>query len=411
MAKRLNSALGVDIGSQSIKIAEVRLQGKQPVVTALGEAVTPEGAVDHVGIHDHAAVGAVLKELCSMSGATISDAVFSIAGQGSVLVRTLPVPNMNESELKQHMDWEITRNIPFAESDIVSDFKAFPPDGASGQELDVVMAISPQSAASAIMDMAKKAGKKAAALDVEPLGLARLLSVGYEVDLGGRTICVVDIGHKTSAINMYKDGKLLMPRQVPIGGEMFTRALAEGLGISFQEAEQLKHERAEIPASAAVGGGAPAGGGETQQFTAYNPFADTPEEAPAVEAAGEGEAETMPAPVEETAPAPASATDPETLRIYNAMANIIDEFTAEVRRSVDYFRSKGGEVDRVLLCGGGSRLKGMAPFLRTAIGIETELFDPFKGLSINLRKMDPAEADQMKQDFAVAIGNGLHILF
>ncbi len=410
MAKRLNSALGVDIGSQSIKIAEVRLQGKQPVVTALGEAVTPEGAVDHVGIHDHAAVGTVLKELCSMSGASIADAVISVAGQGSVLVRTLEVPNMNEGELKQHMDWEITRNIPFAESDVVSDFKAFPPDGGNAQQMDVVMAISPQSAVNAIVDMAKKAGKKAAALDVEPLGLARLLTVGYEVDLGGRTICVVDIGHKTSAINMYKDGKLLMPRQVPIGGEMFTRAIAEGLGVSFQEAEQLKHDRAEIPASAAMsGGGAPAGG-ETQQFTAYNPFADTPEDAPAMEAAAD-EGETMPAPVEETMPAPTDTTDPETLRIYNAMANIVDEFTAEVRRSVDYFRSKGGEVDRVLLCGGGSRLRGLAPFLRTAVGIETELFDPFKGLSINLRKMDPAEADQMKQDFAVAIGNGLHILF
>lgn len=407
MAKRLNSALGVDIGSQSIKIAEVRLQGKQPVVTALGEAVTPEGAVDHVGIHDHAAVGAVLKELCSMSGASITDAVFSVAGQGSVLVRTLPVPNMNEGELKQHMDWEITRNIPFAESDIVSDFKAFPPDGSNGQEMDVVMAISPQSAVSAIMDMAKKAGKKAAALDVEPLGLARLLSVGYEVDLGGRTICVVDIGHKTSAINMYRDGKLLMPRQVPIGGEMFTRALAEGLGVSFQDAELLKHEKAEIPATAAAG---PAPAAETQQFTAYNPFADTPEaDAPAIEAGSEGE--TMPAPAVEAAPVPAASENPETLRIYNAMANIIDEFTAEVRRSVDYFRSKGGDVDRILLCGGGSRLRGLAPFLRTALGIETELFDPFKGISINLRKMDPAEADQMKQDFAVAIGNGLHILF
>lgn len=345
-----------------------------------------------------------------MSGASTSDIVFSIAGQGSVLVRTLEVPQMNEGELKQHMDWEITRNIPFAESDVVSDFRAFPPDGANGQQMDVVMAISPQSAASAFVDMAKKAGKKAAVIDVEPLGLARLLSIGYELDLSKRTVCVVDIGHKTSAINMYRDGKLLMPRQVPIGGEMFTRAIAEGMGIDFNSAELLKHERAEIPASAATGG---YGGGfaqPTQQFTAYNPFADTTEaDAPALGA--EGEAETMPAPVEETAPAAASSVDPETMRIYNTMANIIDEFTAEVRRSVDYFRSKGGEVDMILLCGGGSRLKGLAPFLGTALGIQTDLFDTFKGISVTPRKMDPAEADKMKQDFAVAIGNGLHICF
>jgi len=44
-------------------------------------------------------------------------------------------------------------------------------------------------------------------------------------------------GHKTTSINIYRNGKLLMPRQIPIGGEMFTRAIADGLGISMAEAE------------------------------------------------------------------------------------------------------------------------------------------------------------------------------
>jgi type IV pilus assembly protein PilM len=400
MAKKLNNVLGVDIGSQYIKIAEMRLAGRQATITALGMAATPEGAVDHMGVHDGAAVSAVLKQLCAASGVSVGDAVVSLSGQSSVLVRTLEVPKMNDDELKKHMDWEITRNIPFAESTVVSDFKAYAADNGA-QNMDVVMAIAPQSAVDSLVDLVKKSGKKAAAFDVEPLGLARVFSVGYETRLSGKTVCIVEMGHKTTAINMYKDGQLLMPRQVPIGGEILTRAISEGMSVAMDEAEQLKTSKVEIPDSAAAGGGAaPAAGGD---FAPYNPFADSgdgSEEAPAEESAA-------PAPVPDDAP----AGDPEAMRLYNSIASVMDEITAEVRRSVDYFRSKGGDVHQVLLCGGAAKLKGLPEFLRAQLGISTELMDPFTGVQVKAKKADPAMIEESKQDFAVVVGNGLHILF
>lgn len=237
MAKKLNSVLGVDIGSQKIKIAEVKLQGREPTITALGIADTPEGAVDHTGVYNSDAVGDVLKMLVGQSGASVNQVVVSIAGQASVLVRTLEVPKMNPTELKEHMNWEITRNIPFAESTVVSDFKAFEPESPDAQNLDVVMAISPQSAVDTIVASIKRAGKNTAAIDVEPLSIARSLQASYAQDLSGLTVCTVDIGNKTTSINIFRDGKLLMPRTVPLGGEMITRALADNLGISVEEAE------------------------------------------------------------------------------------------------------------------------------------------------------------------------------
>ncbi len=413
MAKKYNSILGVDIGSQTIKIAEVRLQGRQPSVTALGMAQTPEGAVDHIGVHDSESVGQVLKQLCASAGVSVGDVVVSMAGQGSVLVRTLEVPNMNESELKQHMDWEITRNIPFAESTVVSDFKAFPPESAAAQNMDVVMAISPQSAVDLIVDLIKKAGKKTAALDVEPLGLARSLAISYESDMQGKNICLVEIGHKTTSINIYRDGKLLMPRQVPLGGEMFTRAIADTMNVSFEEAEHMKHTKGEVPASASA---APAttfnpfdSGAATQQFAPYNPFAD-PSEAAAENADAES-AEVVPVPEPEMpVSVPDAGMSDESTRIYNAMAGILDEFTAEVRRSIDYYRSKGGEVDVIMLCGGGSKLKNLPSFLESAVGLPAHMLDPMRNITLSAKKADGA-TDDAKNEYAVAVGNGLHICF
>jgi type IV pilus assembly protein PilM len=389
MAKKLTSAVGVDIGCQSIKVAEIKLVGGQPTVTALAQAQTPEGTVDHIGIHDGEAVGHVLKQLCSTAGTTVGDMVVSVAGQGAVLVRTLEVPNMSDSELEQHMEWEITRNIPFGEKTVQSDFKAFPPQDAASQNMDVVMAISPQSAVELIAGMVKKAGKKVAAIDVEPLGIARSLKVGYDSELHGKTVCVVDIGHKTTSINIYRDGQLLMPRQVPIGGEMFTRAIADQMGVSFDQAEQTKIQKAEIPAGAST---APAVSASTQAFEPYNPFGDASEE----------EAPATPVPAE---PAPVNSP------MFNAISGVLDELAAEVRRSIDYFRSKGGDVQSVFLAGGGSKLRGLDGFIEGAVGVRTKLYEPLRGLGQSMKVQSDSVDQSHTEEFAVAVGNGLHICF
>lgn len=413
MAKKLSSVLGVDIGSQSIKICEIRSQGKEPVVTALGIIDTPEGAVDHTGVYNSDAVGSALKQVLSQAGASVAQVVVSIAGQASVLVRTLEVPKMNPAELKEHMQWEINRNIPFAESTIVSDFRPLGGDDPNSPNMDVVMAIAPQSAIDTIMACVKKAGRTTTAIDVEPLSIARSIRRSYEDILADKTICVVDIGHKTTCINIYHGDRLLMPRQVPVGGEMFTKALADALSMSIDDAERLKIEQVQIPESA---GSAPtadpfADPSATAGFAAYNPFADDPlpfaaPAAPAADAPADGTTDLA-------APSsmPAQASGGSGDKYYAAIAPILDEFVSEVRRSIDYYKSRGGDIDAVVLCGGGAKLGGLGAFLSKSLGIECDAYDPLRRLNVNVRKVAPAFVEEHKQTFAVAVGNGLHIFF
>ena len=245
-------------------------------MTALAFAETPEGSVDHTGIFNPDAVGVALKQLIKDSGATSNQVVVTIAGQASVLVRTLEVPKMNASELKDHMGWEINRNIPFAESTVVSDFKPLGGDDPNSPNMDVVMAIAPQSAIDAVMSCIKKSGRQTSAIDVEPLSIARALQNSYEDVLGDKTVCVVEVGSKTTSINIYRGSKLLMPRQVPLGGEMFTKAIADALTINMADAEHLKVTQSAIPESVIASAGQLAAGFGNfgGDFQNYNPFAD-----------------------------------------------------------------------------------------------------------------------------------------
>lgn len=453
--KRLNSVIGIDIGSQSIKVAEIRRSGNDNAVSALGITATPPGTVDHTGVYDTDLIGAAIKGLCAETGATSKDVVISVAGQASILVRTLEVPRMNPSELKAHMDWEISRNIPFAESTVMSDYRTVPGQDPGSANMDVVMAIAPQTAVDTLMGICKKAGKVAHALDVEPLAIARVLANGYAGDIAGQTVCVVEMGSKTTAINIYKDGQLLLPRQVPVGGDQFTSSLSSSLGMSNEDSEAVKRDKVVVPTNPAPPA-VPGMFNATDTFQAYNPFAEdappamdysAPADEPqyaepqysepqytepsyqASDSAGDfsppdyssdlPDADVPPAyssPFDDT---PAYAPEPSLVpaassdddRYFGAIAVDVDEFVAEVRRSIDYFRSKGGDVNRIYVCGGGIRLKGLGELIEQAIGLPTEVLDPFRNMSISARKLAPGVLEEHRSEFTIAVGNALHISF
>lgn len=455
MAKKLSSVLGVDIGSRTTKIAEIKTQNRQPVITALGIIDTPEGAVDNTGVYNPEAVGLAIKQAIKAAGASVGQVVVTIAGQSSVLVRTLEVPRMSPTELKEHMQWEINRNIPFSESNVISDYKALPDEDPNSQNMDVVMAISPQSAIDTLIATFKKAGKQLVAIDVEPLSLARVYQFSYGDIYDDQIVCVVDVGHSTTSINIYKGGRLMMPRQVPLGAEMFTKAIADALAVGNEDAEALQREHVDLSvaspqASISPFGAVPAAdGGLTQEFAPYNPFTEEPTapasqaynpfaEAPApAEPFGASEpepAEALPEPAESfeagaepqefeisESPAPEptlddslpvnAIVDPQTAQCNDALIPVVEEFVAEIRRSLDYFQGRGGSVSRVIMCGGGSMLKGFADYLRKSLGVDCDEFDPMRRLNLTGKRIDATLAEERKQEFAVAIGNGLYVFF
>lgn len=511
MAKKVSNVTGVDIGSQKIKVVEVRYKGDRPEVTAMSWIDTPEGSVDHTGIYNPEAVGDALKSCLQNAGVSSKQVVVSVAGQGSVLVRTLEVPRMNEEELRAHMEWEINRNIPFAESDVMSAYKPLEDDDPNSPNMDVVMAISPKSAIDSILTVCQRAKKSPLGVDVEPLALARAFQSSHGEQYENMVVCLIDIGHRSTSINIYRNGKLLMPRQIPVGGEMFTKAIADGSGISLMdaEAEKVTHLRvpeSEIEAARAYAanpfGGFDYGMGDvtampdlpdmpvdpsmSTQTGAFNPFADDPlpsnpflgqdpvlsdnpfaEPTAPTDAMGDTpDMSSMYPPVVPIADpnfdplagldgddgmgmeppaytdpgdnsyqaadssydmfsAPAAGgydpfstqmvstanEDPEVLRRYNLVRPVLEEFVAEVRRSVDYFRSRGNDINAMMLCGGGAYFVGLSDYLGASLGLECSIYNPFSSIEVVGKKVPSDLPAQNGSEFAMAFGTALHVGF
>lgn len=111
-------------------------------------------------------------------------------------------------------------------------------------------------------------------------------------------------------------------------------------------------------------------------------------------------------PVASSVPA---ADDPMYRRkreIFDALLPVLGEFTEEIRRSLDYFRSRypADNIDQIILCGGSARLKNIDQYVQQVLGIPTVVANPFAGLNVVSKQMGPDQLASLAPVFAVAVG-------
>lgn len=108
-------------------------------------------------------------------------------------------------------------------------------------------------------------------------------------------------------------------------------------------------------------------------------------------------------------PANVAADDPRTRRrreIFDAILPMLGELAAEVRRSIDYFRSRypNDTLDQIILCGGSARIPNLDQFLQSDLGVPAVVADPFAGVNVASRQLSSERLHEMAPVFAVAVG-------
>ena len=280
--------IGIDIGSQQIKIAELRPGKTGLTITALGIGPTPVGIVQNNIITDPSAMGTAIKQLMRESGISIKRAVGCISGQNAVVIRIIEVPRMTDAELKETMKWEVERHVPFAPSETVLDYQPLvprTPEAAESPNMEVLLAVAQQDAVSNYIDTLFAAGLDPTAIDIEPLAISRAildLQDGRPVarpqaalgepafaDAGAaETVAIVNIGAANTDIAIFQGGQLTFPRSLPLAGDSLTRAIAEALQYTVEQAERVKRDYAvvQLDRMAVYTGTAYEEGYETPQF-------------------------------------------------------------------------------------------------------------------------------------------------
>jgi type IV pilus assembly protein PilM len=86
----------------------------------------------------------------------------------------------------------------------------------------------------------KAAGLIPDQITLSALGPVNAFEKAHPESFAKEVVALVDIGFKTSTINILSEGELNLSRVVAIGGDKITTGLSEALGISYAEAEGIK---------------------------------------------------------------------------------------------------------------------------------------------------------------------------
>lgn len=252
-----SAVVGLDIGTDLIKVAEAKSSKGGIQITGLGVAPIPPGVVENGVVIDPQLLGGTIKKLLHDSGIKTHCVVSTITGQSSVVIRVITQPKMNDNELAEAMKWEIERQVPFSSSAIQKDYAKIekpgtPPDA---QTMDVLLAVAQDSAVDSHLQALKVAGLQPKAIDIQPLATSRALIDSSPAAQQHSISAIVNVGANTTDVGIYEGGLLTFPGPpISIGGANFTRAISEFLGVSIEEAERLKKESAAIDVTAMQAG-------------------------------------------------------------------------------------------------------------------------------------------------------------
>lgn len=238
-------AVGLDIGTTTVRAAEVDVTGAGPgrggsaTLVKYAELPLPAGAVGDGEVHEVQTVASVLKRLWT-KGHFASREVISGVGNQRVVVREMDLPSLPMGQLRQSLPFQVGDMLPMAADEALLDF--YPTgefDGDHGTVLrGILVAASKTTVASHVLAI-ESAGLMPMMVDLNAFALMRAQAVP---DWGNQTVAFIDIGARTTNVIVSAGGTPRFVRTLPAGGQDATDAVATALKVSVSDAERLKRE-------------------------------------------------------------------------------------------------------------------------------------------------------------------------
>ena len=342
MAKQI---IGLDIGSSSVKVVQLRRNKKGLELRAFGmEPLQPQTIVDGT-VMDQGAVVDAIRSLWHRLRLKSKDVAVAIAGH-SVIIKKISVPKMTAAQLVEQVPYEAEHHIPFAKDDVELDYAVVVPENAAGQ-MELILVAAKKEVVQDYAGVARDAGLNPIIVDVAAFSTQNAYEVNYDL-APDETVVLINIGASISNINILRGNVSLFTRDVTIGGNSFTEEIQKQLSVSQDEAEAYK-----------VGG-------------SYDEHGVVPQE---VEQIIEGVADVM---------------------------------AGEFQRSLDFFlaTSSDTEVSKICLAGGTAKVSALHRAIEKRSRLTVEIVDAWRRIQID-PKLDAAYLGAHSPEALVAVGLAL----
>lgn len=322
LARGRKKRLVLDIGSSAVRLCELtNTKTGYQLTRYVQKEFDSDPSLDEEARKRNRIAATI--EVMKQSKSRRRKTIFGVPGQ-SVFTRTRTLPPVPEYKVNQIVRYEIQQQIPFSLDQIAMDYQIL--DGTAITGYEVMMAAIKTDVVDKHIQVLDAVKRSVDVVDVCCIAAYNWLKHTGEFGDQGECVALIDMGASTTDIVIEREGRFRFTRPLNFGGNDITRAIASSFNVNFQDAERMKRERGFAPTGDAERDGK---GGEV-------------------------------------------------------IGKALQRFVSEAMRSFAYFRSLpgGGQVHRVILCGGGACLRNIVPYLQTALGVEVRIAQPLAGLAI-----------------------------
>ncbi len=341
--------VGVDIGTSSIKVCQVKEGRRGATLVRLGYAALPRQAIVDGQVMDASAVIETLSRVMREAKIGQREVAVSVSGQ-SVIIRKITVPMMTAAELDEQIQWEAEQHIPFDIKDVEVDYQVLKRRPETSQ-MDLLLVASKKDHINDYAQLVRNAKLKPIVCDIDAFTVQNLFEHTRSIP-DDRTIALINVGASLSSLNIVAGGVSTFTREIATGGNAVTEQLQKQLSIPNEQAEAYK-----------CGGSA---GSST-------PFGILPQQVmPILESATDG-------------------------------------IASEIQRSLDFFMATSGETEiaAIYLSGGTSNLPMLVQSVNRRTRVAVEVWSPIERVAVDPRSVDANLLSVRAPQLAVALGLAL----
>ncbi len=236
--------LGVDFGTSSLKIVELGVKNKEPVLLNYGEislSVLESMRTSDQGNYD-AQITIFLRALLErMQPGTKEVYVAMPAFIG--LIALVEFPQMNEAELRDAIQFEAHKYIPSPLEEValswevVGEHEVAMPDQPEKKvtKLEVLLVAALNKEVERYESYIQSVGYDMQLLELETFSMVR-----STVRDSQESYLLVDIGSRATNFVLVENRLVKLSRNLDLGGQDITRTLMESMNISYDRADALK---------------------------------------------------------------------------------------------------------------------------------------------------------------------------
>lgn len=224
--------LGIDVGTYSVKVAEINQTFK---TFELGRFFEKVVVYNEVLSPDEARAG-TLQKLIEEENLS-ADLILTVLPGQYCVTRVIQFPFSGTKKIDTAVEFEIEAYVPFQLGDMVIDYHVLESDKQSSK---VLISYAKKTDLIDFLSLFSNLPFEPSFVGCESIELGNLLKLGLSKSEG--VYAILNVGHTKSEMAIFDGASLKWTRTLLIGGKQITEKIAEKMGVPFDEAEKMKKE-------------------------------------------------------------------------------------------------------------------------------------------------------------------------